>query len=72
MPFHHHATQSDKPYSDPVKSKDMGWLADPSKFTVDYNCRPTSTGVYEDCGPYSWNLFEYKNDDLPSFCEIKT
>ena len=72
MPFHHHTTQSDRPYSDPVKPKDMGWLADPSKFTVDYNCRPTPTGVYEDCGPYAWNLLEYKNDDLSSFCGIKT
>jgi hypothetical protein len=72
MPFHHQASQSDRAYSDPVKPKDMGWLADPSKFSVDYDCRPSPTGVYEDCGPYAWNLFEYKNDDLPSFCEVKT
>ena len=71
-PYHHHVTDTERPYSKPIKPKGMGWLGDPSKFTVDYNCRPSPTGVYEDCGPYAWNLFEYKNEDLPSFCKIKT
>jgi len=46
---------------DPADSKDMGWIADPGKFVVKYDCRPSLTGVYEDCGPYSWNIGDYGN-----------
>lgn len=46
---------------DPADSKDMGWIANPGKFEVKYDCRPSLTGVYEDCGPYSWNIGDYGN-----------
>jgi hypothetical protein len=32
-----------------------------SEFTLKYPCRPTTTGEYEDCGPYGANIPCYSN-----------
>ena len=54
----------------PFHSKNMGWIAEPGKFEVKYDCRPSLTGVYEDCGPYSWNIGDYGNKLTGCSCPL--
>lgn len=49
-----------RPDYEAVTEQDMGWVADPKRLPPITNCRPSLTGVYDDCGPYGWNIDEYK------------
>ena len=46
------------------KTQDMGMIANPKRLKAIESCRPSLTGIYDDCGPYGWNVDEYKYPEL--------